>query len=108
MKTDLPKRVFEKNGSFYLVASVGKQRKWTKLCRVRDGLPAMYMALAKLTAAEVKDDSMTRLVADWLIEVSSTHAKSTRANDSYMCREIAKAFVEFRSSQVRPPHVLSF
>lgn len=108
MKSDLPKRVFEKNGSYYYVTPNGTKRKWTKLCRVKEGMPALYRALAELTAADVLDDSMPKLIGDWLREVSATHSKKTQANDSYMCREVGKAFIEFRASQVKPPDVVDF
>lgn len=107
-KSDLPKRVYEKNGAYYYVAAVGKKRVWTQLCRVREGLPAMYRALAELTAEDVKDDTMPKLIGDWLIEVSSTHSKKTQANDAYQCREIGKAFIEFRVGQITPPDVVEF
>lgn len=108
MKKDLPKRVFEKNSAYYYVAAIGKKRKWTRLSRIKDGLPAMYRALAELTEADVLDDSMPKLIGEWLKEVSVTHSKKTQANDAYMCREVGKAFIEFRSSQIKPPHVVEF
>lgn len=107
-KSDLPKRVFKKDGSYYLVTAIGKKRKWTKLCRVKEGLPMMYRVLAELTAADTMDDSVTKLIGDWLREVSVTHAKKTQENDSYMCREVGKAFVEFRCKEVTPPDVVTF
>ena len=108
IKSDLPKRVHTKNGSYYYVTAVGKKRKWTKLCRVKEGLPRLYRAIAELTAADTMDDSVTRLIGDWLVEVSPTHAKKTQENESYMCREVGKAFFEFRSKEVTPPDVVTF
>jgi integrase len=108
MKSDLPRRVYEKHGAYYHVRAEGASRVWTKLCRVKDGLPAMYRALAELAAADVLDDSMPRLIGEWLKAVGSTHSKKTQTNDAYMCREIGKAFVEFRASQVTPPDVVDF
>lgn len=108
MKPELPKRVFEKHGTWYFVAAIGDKRKWTKLCRVREGMPALYLALSKLAAADVLDDSMPKLIGDWLAEISTKHTKKTQANDSYMCREVGAKFVEFRASQVNPPAVVEF
>ena len=108
MKSDLPKRVYEKHGSYYHVAAIGEKRMWTKLCRVKDGLPALYRALADLAADDSTDDTMPRLIGEWLKEVGSTHTKKTQDNDAYMCREIGKAFVEFRVCQVTPPDVVAF
>lgn len=108
MKADLPKRVHEKHGAFYLVTGSGSARRWVKLSRVKEGMPALYLALGKVTSVDVMDDSMARVVADWLVDVGATHSVKTKANDAYMCREVAKAFVEFRASQVRAPHVVAF
>lgn len=104
MKSDLPKRVHIKHGSYYFVA----QNTWHKLCRVKEGLPALYRKLAELTAADTLDDSLPKLIGDWLLEVSATHSKKTQANESYMCREIGKAFIEFRAKEVTPPDVVAF
>lgn len=104
MKSELPKRVHEKHGAYYFVA----KNKWTRLCRVRDGLPDMYRALAELTSDDVLTDTLPRLVDKWLKEVSVRHAKKTQANDSYMCRTIKNAFSEFSANQVKPPHVIAF
>ena len=108
MKSDLPKRVFEKHGTYYFVKADGPKRKWTRLSRVKEGLPALYQALAKVTADDILQDTMPKLIADWLTEVSTKHAKKTQENDAYMCREVCKSFVEFRAEQVRPPHVIEF
>lgn len=108
MKSDLPKRVFISNGSYYHVAAVGAKRKWTKLARVKDGLPAMYRALADLTAADLTDDTVPKLIGDWLREVGSRHTPKTRENDAYQCRTIGESFAEFRARDVRPPDVSEF
>lgn len=108
MRRVLPPRVYLKDGSYWHVASIGKVRKWTKLCREREGLPAMYLALAKLTADKGLDDMVPKLVADWQAEVGITREKSTRADDAYRCREVSEAFAEFRASDIRPPDVISF
>jgi len=108
MKSALPKNVFEKHGAYYFVKAYGEKRKWTRLSRVREGLPAMYRALAEITAQDILSDTMPRLVSDWLKEVSTRHTKKTQANDAYMCRTISASFVEFRACDVRPPHVVEF
>lgn len=104
MKTDLPKRVYIKHGAYYFVA----QNKWRKLSRVKDGMPAMYRALAEITERDVLDDSVPYLVSEWLAAVSVNHSKKTQANDAYMCNTVATSFVEFRACDVRPPHVVDF
>lgn len=108
MKSVLPKNVFEKHGAYYFVKAEGAKRKWTRLSGVREGLPALYQALAQVTTEDILLDTVPKLIADWLKEVGSTHAKKTQANDAYMCREVSKSFVEFRAEQIRPPHVVEF
>lgn len=107
-RSDLPKRVFAKNGAYWHVAAQGEKRIWTRLCAIRDGLPALYRALAEIEARDVRDDSMPRLIGDWLKDVGSTHSKKTQDNDAYQTRTISKGFAEFRASQVRAPHIVEF
>lgn len=104
MKSELPKRVHEKHGAFYYVA----QNKWTKLCRVDEGMPALYRALADLHAKDVADGTMPMLIARWQREVSSNRSRKTQDNDTYLCRTIGEAFVEFRAAEVTPPVVAEF
>ncbi|MDT0137757.1 tyrosine-type recombinase/integrase [Acidovorax sp. PRC11] len=107
-RRDLPKRVQEKHGAYYHVKAEGPKRIWTRLSAVRDGLPAMYRALADVEARDVLDDSMPRLIQDWLRDVSSRRTKKTQANDAYQTRNIARAFAEFRAPQIRAPHIVEF
>lgn len=107
-KSDLLKRVFIKDGSFYHVAAIGAKRVWTRLCRVKEGLPTMYRALAEIEQAGIVDDMMPAMVADWMRDVGSTHSKKQQANDAYQCRTIREAFAEFRAAQVSPPVILEF
>lgn len=108
MKRDLPKRVYAKNGAYWHVAAVGKKRIWTRLCALTDGMPGMYRALADVEQADVAQDTMPRLVADWLREVGGRHSKKTQANDAYQTRNIMQSFIEFRARDVRPPDVVDF
>lgn len=107
-KRDLPPRVFPKGHWYYLVKAEGKKRVWNKLTRIKDGVPTLYRKLADLAAEDVADDTMGAVVAAWESEISSTRSKKTQANDTYMCREIAKALIEFRASEVTPPDVAEF
>ena len=108
MRKNLPPRVFEKSGSFYHVRADGERRIWTKLCRVADGLPTMYRALAELETVRGLDDAMPKLVADWLTEVSAHRSTKTQANDAYMTRTIADSFQAFQASDVQPPDIAEF
>lgn len=109
-KHRLPERVHEKHGAYYLVTTVeGGKRKWSKLCRVKDGLPAMYLALAeKAKDKGVGEDMMPKLVAAWMLEVGITHSKKTQANDRTHNRVISESFAEFRAGQVKPTDVTTF
>jgi len=108
MKRTLPPRVFEKSGTYWHVTAVGPKRVWKKLARVREGLPAMYAALAALTTADDLDDMMPKVIADWRKEVGAERGEKTRANDAYTTREIADAFAEFRARQVKPTDATAF
>ena len=108
MKRDLPKRVYEKDGSYWHVAADGKKRIWVKLCRVAEGIPAMYRALSELLKSDVDDDSMPRVIADWMRDVASTHSKKTQADDTFRSRVMTEAFADFRACQVKPPDVTEF
>lgn len=104
----LPPRVFEKSGTYWHVTADGDKRKWTKLSRVKSGLPAMYMALAKLATTDVQDDMMPKLIATWTTEVAATHSKKTQADDTFRSNAMAEAFAEYRASQVTAPVVIAF
>lgn len=106
---DLPPRVFAKGACYYLVRAEGKKRIWTKLCRLRDGLPAVYAALATLTATDAMQDRMPGLIGKWQTEVMPRHAEKTRADETAMGRIIAESFVEFTNiAQITPPDVAEF
>lgn len=105
----LPPRVFTKGRWHYLVTADGKRRVWVKLSPVREGLPALYRALADLEARAVASDMMPALVTAWRRDVSEAlHSKKTQADDLYLTREIAERFAEFRAGDVRPPDVKEF
>jgi integrase len=108
MKPALPRNVFEKSGTYWYVKAIGTKRKWLKLCRVKEGLPAMYLALAKLTSEKALDEMMPKLIATWQEEVGKERGEKTQANDRYMMREIAEGFAEFRANQVKSTDVVDF
>lgn len=108
MNRDLPRSVYVKSNSYYHVKSIGEKRKWTKLCRVKEGLPAMYVSLAALVTTDDLDDMMPKVIADWRDEVGKDRGAKTKANDAYTTREISEAFAEFRARQVKPTDVAAF
>ncbi len=103
-KSDLPPKVHEKHGTYYYVSG----NKWSRLSRVKQGLPEMYRALADVTDKGIVTTSVPFVIAKWMKEVSVRHAKSTQANDSYMCRNIGEAFAEFDVAQVKTTDVTDF
>lgn len=107
-KPVLPKGIHAKHGAYYLVRQVNKERRWFRLSSIDDGLPALYRALADHESAGVANDKMTALIADWMREVGSQHAKKTQANNIYQTRTIADSFAEFRAEEVRTPDVVEF
>jgi len=107
-RRDLPKRVFEKSGAYWHVRASGVKRIWTRLCSVKDGMPAMYRALADLEQADLARDHMPALITDWLKEVGSKHSEKTKANDAYQTRTISDSFQEFRAKDVGAPAIVEF
>lgn len=107
-RSDLPKRVYEKGGAYWHVRAEGKKRIWTRLSTIRDGLPALYRALADMEQADQARDSMAALIADWLVEVGSRHSVKTQANDAYQTRTISESFQEFRAQEVTAPAIVEF
>ena len=54
------------------------------------------------------DDSMPKLIGDWLRNVGSTHSKKAQANDAYQTWVIGDGFAGFMASQVPVPHIVEF
>lgn len=96
----LPPRVYEKNGSFYLVTL---QNRWVKLCRVSAGLPEMYRQLAKVTDAESTRQLMPAVIARWLDSKRAEWAGKTERDQDRIARTMADAFAEFEPSKVTTP-----
>jgi integrase len=108
----LPPRVHPKGRWFYLVSSEtvdGQRRRlWTKLTRVRDGIPALYRKLADLATREVSPDRIPALVVDWHKEVGCAHSKKTQANDTWVMNTITTGFAEFHASEVKTSDCVTF
>ncbi|APW38498.1 integrase [Rhodoferax koreense] len=107
-KRELPKRVFERSGTYWYVTAQGDIRKWTKLSRVSEGMPAMYRALAELMVIDATDDSMPALIATWMKEVSTTRGAKTQENDLYRSKVLSESFKEFRAKDVKVSSVIEF
>lgn len=104
----LPQRVYQKHGSYYFVPrepmrdpASGKMKAWILLCRVDDGLSALYSALARLL--DEKQDaagSMGAACAEFKASKLSSYEDATRADYGRYLDLIAKAFGEFQANQV--------
>lgn len=99
-RSDLPRRVYEKHGAWYFVTPA---MKWIKLCRVSDGLPAMYRALARITDQEANSGRMPAVIARWL-ETKRPEWSAGHADDQdRIARVMAAAFADFRPDDVLTP-----
>lgn len=108
MGKNLPPGVFIKHGRFYRVRADGTKRVWVPLTRERDGLPALYSALAALMSKALPDDRMPALVAAWQADVMARHSEKTQASERIYCRVVAESFSDFRVDQVTAPDVAEF
>lgn len=108
MRQDLPRSVFEKSGSFYLVRADGKRRIWLKLCRSSEGLPGLYLALAREADKGTRPDSVPALIAEWQSKVMPRHAEKTQRDEKARCKLVGASFVDFTCAQVNPPAVSDF
>lgn len=100
MGKNLPPRVFIKHGRYFHVTADGSRRRWVPLSRVKEGLPAMYQALAKLHADATAGDLMPKLIADWQTAVMSKHAPKTQRDDRARCAVLAESFAQARASEI--------
>ncbi|MFC4519058.1 tyrosine-type recombinase/integrase [Cupriavidus pinatubonensis] len=104
----LPSRVYEKNGAWYFVDI---RRKWHKLCRVSDGLTALYTALAAFTrdADQQASDTMPALIDAWLLAKLSSYAAKTQEEYRRMASFIRSEFDDqWRVEDVEPKDVARF
>ena len=101
-RRDLPRRVYAKHGAYYFVAP---DTGWHRLCAIKEGLPAMYRALATLTDRESTSDRMPAVIARWLDDRKQLAgwADSTERMQEHYAQVMGKAFTEFAPSQVDPP-----
>ena len=108
MRRDLPRSVFEKSGSYYLVRADGKRRIWQRLCRVTEGLPELYLALARQTERGNRAEAVPALIAEWQAKVMPRHAEKTQKDEIARCKLIGASFVDFTAAQINPPAVADF
>lgn len=107
-RTDLPRGVFPKGRWYYLVSANGKKRIWTKLSLIKDGLPALYTALAEVKAKAAGAYRMPALISDWEREVMPVHSPKWQENEKARGRVIAEAFDAFAPDDVETPDCSEF
>lgn len=101
-RTGLPTRVYLKHGRYWYVAPGNK---WHGLTRERDGLAAMYRALAALVDTDRASDLMPAVLARWA-DAKRAEGKWEDSTERDMLRCIdylSKRFAEFRPAEVTTP-----
>lgn len=99
-RTDLPRRVYEKHGSWYYVTPAAK---WVKLCRVKDGLPAMYRSLARLTDSEANSQRMPAVIARWIESKRPEWTPGHAADQDRIAAHMGQRFADFLPGDVSTP-----
>lgn len=115
-RTELPPGVFRRHagrklktagpeGTYYKATADGERRIWVRLTPAREGLPAMYQALARLMQADTVAHLMPKLIADWERDVMSRHADKTQRDERAMCAKLADSLSEVEVAALKPPHI---
>ena len=104
----LPTRVFAHGARYYFVRAQGRKRIWVPLCKIKDGLPAMYAALAQLLSDDLPDSRMPAVIAAWQRDVMPRHTPKTQRDEIAMCRTLPDAFAELKAVDVQAPDIAAF
>lgn len=99
----LPPRVYLKHSAYYLVTL---QNKWVRLCAEREGLRAMYLALAAFVDADATKDRMPAVIARWYeskIEAGDWSTQKNQDDQKRIADHMAAEFDEMRPAQVTTP-----
>ncbi len=99
----LPPRVYLKHGAYYLVTL---ENKWKRLCAQKEGLPAMYRALAAFVDADATKDLMPAVIQRWYdnkVEAGDWGTQKQRDDQKRIADQMAEEFDEIRPSQVTTP-----
>jgi len=99
-RSDMPRRVYLRHGAYYFVTPAGK---WIRLSAEREGLPAMYRALAALGERESNRNRMPAVLTRWLDEKRADWADKTAADQERIADEMANAFAEFSPADITTP-----
>jgi len=104
----LPPRVYLKHGAYYLVTL---QNKWVRLCGEKEGLPAMYRALAAFTDADATKDKMPAVISRWYdskVEAEEWTSEKNMEDQKRIADKMADEFEEIRPSHVTTPMCVSY
>lgn len=102
-KSGLPPRVYLKHGAYYLVTL---QNKWKRLCAEKEGLRAMYVALASFVDADATKDRMPAVIARWYeskIESGDWSSQKQKDDQKRAADHMAAEFDEIKPAQVTTP-----
>jgi len=103
------KGTFVKSGRYYLVKAQGAKRVWISLTKVKEGMPALLLAMSKeLNRPALAEDSMPQVVAEWQRVVMSKHADKTQIDEKRRANIIAESFEDFAAADVRTPDCVEF
>lgn len=105
-KNGLPRRVYLRHGRYFFVDLDGR---WHPLSREREGLPAMYRALAALQEAHsARGERMPGVIADWLTDRLPHWSAATKRNMERITSELSAAFGDFTPSEVLTPDCAAY
>jgi integrase len=99
-RSDMPRRVYLRHRAYYFVTPEGK---WIRLSAEKDGLPAMYRALAALTDREATSDRVPAVIARWLDSKRPKWADKTARDQDRIAATMSEAFADFTPAQVTTP-----
>lgn len=99
-KDGLPRRVYVKHGAYYFVTPANQ---WKKLCRVKDGLPSMFRALAVLSEAEAISDRMPAVLTRYVDSKKAEWGDRMVKDQERIANYMAEAFAEFTPAEVTTP-----
>ena len=108
--SDLPEKVRIKHGSYYYVKRVEKRLTWTKLTRVKEGLPSLYEALATLhrESSGVQDETVSYLIAEYLIGGTDHLAPKTLKNYHLHSKELKRVFGPLRAKSIPSTEIAKY
>lgn len=97
-----------KGSRYYYVEAQGNKRIWHPLTKVKEGLPALYVALAEHIKRLDNPETMAAAIAKWCTEVMQRHAPKTQIDEKRRASHIAEAFQEFAPRQIETPDCYQF